>query len=73
VNEGDEILIPTPYWTSYIDIADIPRREDDAAAVSGEQNYKLTPAQLDAAIKPTTKSLPVQQSVEPDRHGLHAG
>jgi aspartate aminotransferase len=57
LNEGDEILIPTPYWTSYVDIADILGAKITLLACPAEQNYKLTAAQLDAAIKPTTKAL----------------
>jgi len=57
LNEGDEILIPTPYWTSYVDIADILGAKVTLLPCPAEQNYKLTPAQLDAAIKPTTKVL----------------
>jgi len=57
LNEGDEILIPTPYWTSYVDIADILGAKTTLLPCPPEQNYKLTPAQLDAAIKPSTKVL----------------
>jgi len=57
LNEGDEILIPTPYWTSYVDIADILGAKVTLLPCPAEQNYKLTAAQLDAAIKPTTKVL----------------
>jgi aspartate aminotransferase len=57
LNEGDEILIPTPYWTSYVDIADILGAKITLLPCPASQNYKLTPAQLDAAIKPTTKAL----------------
>jgi len=57
LNEGDEILIPTPYWTSYVDIADILGAKVTLLPCPAEQNYKLLPAQLDAAIKPTTKVL----------------
>ena len=57
LNEGDEILIPTPYWTSYVDIADILGANITLLPCPAAQNYKLTPAQLDAAIKPTTKAL----------------
>ena len=57
LNEGDEILIPTPYWTSYVDIAEILGAKITLLPCPAEQNYKLTPAQLDAAIKPTTKVL----------------
>ena len=57
LNEGDEILIPTPYWTSYVDIADILGAKITLLQCPAEQNYKLTPAQLEAAIKPSTKLL----------------
>jgi aspartate aminotransferase len=57
LDEGDEILIPTPYWTSYVDIAEILGAKITLLPCPPKQNYKLTPAQLDAAIKPTTKAL----------------
>ena len=57
LDEGDEILIPTPYWTSYVDIAEILDAEITLLPCPPEQNYKLTPAQLEAAIKPTSKLL----------------
>jgi aspartate aminotransferase len=57
LNEGDEILIPTPYWTSYVDIAEILGAKVTLLKCPAEQNYKLTPAQLEAAIKPSTKLL----------------
>jgi aspartate aminotransferase len=57
LNEGDEILIPTPYWTSYVDIAEILGAKITLLQCPAEQNYKLTPAQLEAAIKPNTKLL----------------
>lgn len=56
LNEGDEILIPTPYWTSYVDIAEILGAKSNLLYCGPEQNYKLTPEQLRAAIKPTTKA-----------------
>jgi aspartate aminotransferase len=57
LDDGDEILIPTPYWTSYVDIAEILGARITLLPCPPEQNYKLTPAQLDAAIKPATKVL----------------
>ncbi|MDZ4814020.1 MAG: pyridoxal phosphate-dependent aminotransferase [Pseudomonadota bacterium] len=57
LEEGDEILIPTPYWTSYVDIADILGAKSELIYCSPEQDYKLTPAQLRVAIKPTTKAI----------------
>jgi len=57
LNEGDEILIPVPYWTSYVDIADILGAKTVLLPCPAEQNYKLTAAQLEAAITPKTKLL----------------
>jgi aspartate aminotransferase len=57
LNEGDEILIPTPYWTSYVDIADILGAKVSLLKCPPEQDYKLTAKQLEAAIKPTSKVL----------------
>ena len=57
LDEGDEILIPTPYWTSYLDIADILGAKSVLMHCGPEQNYKLTPVQLEAAITPKTKLL----------------
>ncbi len=57
LDEGDEILIPTPYWTSYVDIAEILGAKVTLIKCPPEQNYKLTAKQLEAAIKPTSKVL----------------
>jgi aspartate aminotransferase len=50
LDEGDTIAFPTPYWTSYVDIAEILNAKIDLLPCPAEQNYKLTPAQLDAAL-----------------------
>lgn len=50
LDEGDTIAFPTPYWTSYLDIAEIVDAKVDLLPCSPEQDYKLTPAQLDAAL-----------------------
>jgi len=55
LNEGDEVVIPTPYWTSYVDIAHILGAKISLLTCGLAQDYKLTPAQLDAAIGPDTK------------------
>lgn len=57
LNEGDEVLIPTPYWTSYLDIAEILGARVTLLPCGAEQNYKLLPAQLEAAIGPETRLL----------------
>jgi aspartate aminotransferase len=50
LNEGDEICFAAPYWTSYRDIADIVGAKIHVMHCGPEQNYKLVPAQLDAAL-----------------------
>jgi aspartate aminotransferase len=50
LDEGDTITFPTPYWTSYVDIAEILNAKIDLLPCPAEQDYKLTPAQLDAAL-----------------------
>jgi aspartate aminotransferase len=50
LDEGDTITFPTPYWTSYVDIADILDAKIDLLPCPAEQDYKLTPAQLEAAL-----------------------
>ena len=50
LDEGDEIVFPSPYWTSYVDIAEILGAKITVLECPPEQNYKLTPAQLDKAL-----------------------
>ena len=50
LDEGDTIAFPTPYWTSYLDIAEIVDAKIDLLPCPPEQDYKLTPAQLDTAL-----------------------
>ena len=50
LDEGDGIAFPTPYWTSYLDIAEIVNAKVQLLPCPPEQDYKLTPAQLDEAL-----------------------
>ncbi|KGO99177.1 aminotransferase class I/II-fold pyridoxal phosphate-dependent enzyme [Novilysobacter defluvii] len=50
LDDGDTIAFPTPYWTSYLDIAEIVDAKVELLPCPPEQDYKLTPAQLDAAL-----------------------
>ena len=50
LDEGDTIAFPVPYWTSYMDIAEIVGAKVDLLPCPPEQDYKLTPAQLAAAL-----------------------
>ncbi len=50
LDEGDEIAFPTPYWTSYLDIAEIVGAKIRLLPCGADQDYKLTPTQLDEAL-----------------------
>ncbi|HEY0233080.1 MAG TPA: aminotransferase class I/II-fold pyridoxal phosphate-dependent enzyme [Dokdonella sp.] len=50
LDPGDTIVFPVPYWTTYVDIADIVGANKRLLPCPASQNYKLTPAQLDAAL-----------------------
>ncbi|PYC48861.1 aspartate transaminase [Litorivita pollutaquae] len=55
LNPGDEVVIPAPYWVSYPDMVLLAGGEPVAVEASLETNFKITPAQLEAAITPKTK------------------
>ncbi|PWG04213.1 aspartate aminotransferase [Polaribacter aquimarinus] len=55
LNPGDEVLLPCPYWVSYSAIATLCEATSVEIPSSIETNFKITPAQLEAAITPKTK------------------
>lgn len=55
VNPGDEVLVPAPYWVSYKEIVKVAEGKSIFIPASIENNFKITPAQLEAAITPRTK------------------
>lgn len=57
LNPGDEVVIPAPYWVSYPDMVLLAGGEPVPVAATLENAFKLTPAQLEAAITPKTKWL----------------
>lgn len=57
IDPGDEVIIPAPYWVSYPDIVLFASGVPVIVAAGAEQQYKITPAQLEAAITPRTKWL----------------
>ncbi len=57
VEEGDEVLLPTPTWLSYTQMIALSGAVCIELPTTIEQNYKLTPQQLEAAITPRTKLL----------------
>ena len=57
LDEGDEVIIPAPYWVSYPDIVNFAGGTPVIIEAGADQAYKITPAQLEAAISPKTKWL----------------
>ncbi len=55
LDEGDEIVFPTPYWTSYLDIANILGANIKLIHCGPEQHYKMTAEQIDQAVTAKTK------------------
>ena len=57
VNDGDEVIIPAPYWVSYPQMAKLAGGVPVIVNAGFEQNFKITPEQLEAAITPKTRLL----------------
>lgn len=57
LNQGDEVIIPCPYWVSYADIVKLAEGVPVEVKTSIDTDFKMTPAQLEAAITPKTKMI----------------
>ena len=57
LNEGDEVLLPAPYWVSYSDISKLAGGVPIEIPSSIESDFKITPKALEAAITPKTKMM----------------
>ncbi|MFT7072357.1 MAG: aspartate aminotransferase [Patiriisocius sp.] len=57
LNDGDEVLLPAPYWVSYNDIAKVAGGVPIEIKTSIENDFKVTPQALEAAITPKTKMI----------------
>ena len=57
VNAGDEVIIPAPYWVSYPQMVLLAEGTPVFIDAPIEQDFKITPAQLEAAITPKTRAL----------------
>jgi len=55
VDEGDEVIIPTPYWVTYSEIVKLSRGVPHMVKTTMESGFKITPEQLSAAINERTK------------------
>jgi aspartate aminotransferase len=57
VNPGDEVIVPAPYWVSYVEMVKLAEGKNVIIAAGIEQDFKITPSQLEEAITPRTKAL----------------
>ena len=57
INAGDEVIIPAPFWVSYPEMVKLAEGKPVIVPAGIEQDFKITPAQLEAAITPKTKAL----------------
>ena len=57
VGEGDEVIVPAPYWVSYTQMVKLADGVPVTVATGLEQNFKMSPEQLENAITPQTRAL----------------
>ena len=65
INPGDEVIIPAPYWVSYPDIVILADGKPVIIEAGIEQGFKITPAQLEAAITPRTRLFVINSPSNP--------
>jgi len=65
INDGDEVIIPAPYWVSYPDIVILADGKPVIIEAGIEQGFKITPTQLQAAITPRTKLVVINSPSNP--------
>ena len=65
VGPGDEVIIPTPYWVSYSDLVRMTGASDVLVPTTMEAGFKMTPAQLRAAVTPRSKLLMLNSPSNP--------
>lgn len=64
-DEGDEVIIPAPYWVSYVDQAKIAGATPVIVETTPEQGFRMTAAQLAAAITPRTRVIMINSPSNP--------
>ena len=72
LDPGDEVIIPTPYWTSYFDIVQIAEATPVLIACNAEAGFRLQAAQLEAAITPKTRWVILNSPSNPSGAGYRA-
>jgi aspartate aminotransferase len=57
IGPGDEVIVPAPYWVSYVEMVKLAEGTNVVVTAGIDQDFKITPNQLEAAITPRTKAL----------------
>ena len=65
INPGDEVIVPAPYWVSYLEILKLAGGVPVVINTEIEADFKITPAQLEAAISPKTRLLMISTPCNP--------
>lgn len=65
LNEGDEVIIPAPYWVSYPDMVIVADGTPVIVPTTQDQRFKITPEQLDAAMNDKTKLVVINSPSNP--------
>lgn len=57
VNPGDEVIIPAPYWVSYVEMVKLAEGKSIIVSAGIDQDFKIAASQLESAITPRTKAI----------------
>lgn len=64
-NPGDEVIIPSPYWVSYYELTKMADAEPVLVEASPEDKFKVSPAQIEAAVTEKTKAIMINSPNNP--------
>ncbi|MFQ9917058.1 MAG: aminotransferase class I/II-fold pyridoxal phosphate-dependent enzyme [Flavonifractor plautii] len=73
VNPGDEVILPAPYWVSYIELIKMVGGVPVVVTATEAEHFKLTAEKLSAAITPRTKAILLNNPIQPNRHDVQTG
>jgi len=65
VNPGNEVIVPAPYWVSYLEMIKLAEGKSVVINTFGDSDYKITATQLEAVITPATKVLMLNSPCNP--------
>ena len=65
INAGDEVIIPAPYWVSYLEMVKLAEGKNVVINTTQENDFKITPGQLEAAITPATRIFMINSPSNP--------